>query len=472
MKTTKTVLRALLIVFVSWRLGYGITKTNSLVILDQRSGIDNTESAIALVSKHCGEIYHVFRGKVLIGYIPEDKANLLVGEPGILNVFQNTTLPNKDDALVNSAIKAFNSLLQPEELTEMGIPEKPRDEWKDDVRITYPAKSSKTGLSDRFTSEYMIGRVAVGIVIVEGNGDPQYDWTQDQLDWATTAIIEDLDWLANKASESNSNVCWFYDWHYSVPVPEEPIEGPSGLDRPDEGVISWIGWAMLLLGYNPGALIGNYFTDGVSAVYDYVHDIRSSNGTDWAFAMFVAHGHIFADGYSAWANRWNDRHFLGVPIGRDHGGPYLVLTKEFMYVTASHETFHMFGAADEYHRDNGDCRDSESCDDKYGYLQIENRNCVHCDGSIPCKMISSFSYAVCGYTRFQAGWRDSDGDGPADPFDPNSHRFCWIGPPQVGGPVEAGDIIKIFTLEDEFVKSIAVTPDNSVCSSGDYCMIM
>ncbi len=45
------------------------------------------------------------------------------------------------------------------------------DKWKDDVRVTYPTKSSKTGLSDRFTSDYMIGRVAVGIVIMEGNGD-------------------------------------------------------------------------------------------------------------------------------------------------------------------------------------------------------------------------------------------------------------------------------------------------------------
>jgi hypothetical protein len=153
MKTIKRISFALLIVFVSWRFGYGVTKTNSLIVLDYKSDIDYTESALELVSKYCGEIYHVFRGKVLMGYIPEDKINLLMGKSGILDVYQNITLPNKDDALVNSAIKAFNSLLQPvEELTQRRIPEKPLDKWKDDVRVTYPTKTSKTGLSDRFTS--------------------------------------------------------------------------------------------------------------------------------------------------------------------------------------------------------------------------------------------------------------------------------------------------------------------------------
>jgi len=469
MKTIKRVLWALLIVFVSWPLGYSMTKTNSLIILDYRSGIDYTESAIALVSKHCGEIYHVFRGKVLMGYIPEDKVSFLIGNRGILNIYQNQTEPDKPDPLVNSAIKAFNDLLQPrEELTEEEIQEKRVEPLKNDVRITYPTKGSKTGLSDRFTSEYMIGRVAVGIVIVEGNGDTLYDWTENQLDWATAAIIEELDWLANIASESNSNVCWFYDWHYSVPVPEEPIAGPSGIDCVDEDrVISWIGYAIQALGYNPGSRVWDpfcgwwVFPDGVSAIYNYVHNIRCANKTDWAFAIFVANGHTFADGASAWALQWSDEE------GRFHGGPYLVLTRMFMYVDAAHETFHMFGAADEYHRENSDCENIFSCDDKFGYLQIENRNCVHCPGSIPCKMKSPWTYAACGYTRFQAGWRDNDGDGPADPIDPNSGRFItiyWVQP---------SDRIKIFTLgeDPEFVKFIAVTPDNS-CTWGGTNAIM
>ena len=107
--------------------------------------------------------------------------NSFLGRAGILNIYQNQTQPDKADPLVNSAIKAFNNLLQPvKELTEEEMQERGVERLKDKVRITYPTKGSKTGLSDRFTSEYMIDRVTVGIVIVEGNGDPQYDSTPQE----------------------------------------------------------------------------------------------------------------------------------------------------------------------------------------------------------------------------------------------------------------------------------------------------
>jgi hypothetical protein len=107
--------------------------------------------------------------------VPPDNVAHLIGRAGILDIYQNQTEPDKADPLLNSAIKAFNHLLQPiKGLTEEEIQEKSLERLKDDVRITYPAMGSKTGLSNRFTSEYMIGRVAVGIVIVEGNGDSQW----------------------------------------------------------------------------------------------------------------------------------------------------------------------------------------------------------------------------------------------------------------------------------------------------------
>ncbi len=94
-----------------------------------------------------------------------------------MTIYQNQTEPDKTDPLVNSAIKAFNNLLQPvKELAEEEMQKRSLEGFKDKVRITYPTKDSKTGLSDRFTSEYMIGRVVVGIVVVEGNSNDRYDW--------------------------------------------------------------------------------------------------------------------------------------------------------------------------------------------------------------------------------------------------------------------------------------------------------
>jgi hypothetical protein len=153
MKTFLTILAVLCIVSILGGQSSAYAKTNSLVILDDKKQVDFTDSAIALISAHCGEIYHVFRSKALMGYIPEDKVNLLLGQAGILDIYQSPVQPNKADPLVNSAIKAFNNLLQPvKELTEKEIQERSLEGFRDKVRITYPTKGSKTGLSDRFTS--------------------------------------------------------------------------------------------------------------------------------------------------------------------------------------------------------------------------------------------------------------------------------------------------------------------------------
>ena len=125
------------------------TTTNSLIILDHQSGIDFTDSAIELVNYYAGEVYHVFRSKALMGYVPPDNVARSVGKAGILNIYQNQTQPGKADPVVNSAIKAFNSLLQPiEELTEEQMQERGAEGLKDRVRVTYQTKDSKTGLSD------------------------------------------------------------------------------------------------------------------------------------------------------------------------------------------------------------------------------------------------------------------------------------------------------------------------------------
>jgi hypothetical protein len=98
------------------------TTTNSLILLDQQSGIDFTDSAIELVNYSAGEVYHVFRSKALMGYVPPDNITHLIGKAGILDIHQSQTEPDKADPMVNSAIKAFNNLLQPvKELTEEEI---------------------------------------------------------------------------------------------------------------------------------------------------------------------------------------------------------------------------------------------------------------------------------------------------------------------------------------------------------------
>lgn len=132
MRTFLIFLAVLSIGFVMVAQESGYAKTNSLIVLDYESGRDFTESAIALVNTHCGEIYHVFKGKVLLGYIPVNKVNLLIGRAGIQSIYQNQTEPNRADPIVNCAIKTFNNLLLPvKEATEDEIQKKGWDQWKD-----------------------------------------------------------------------------------------------------------------------------------------------------------------------------------------------------------------------------------------------------------------------------------------------------------------------------------------------------
>ena len=127
MRTFFRILAVLCMVFILGWQGSGYAKTNSLVILDDKREVDFTESAMALISTQCGEIYHVFRSEALMGYIPKDKVNLLLGRAGILEIYQSQTQPDRADPIVNCAIKAFNALLQPvrelaeEEIREMWL---------------------------------------------------------------------------------------------------------------------------------------------------------------------------------------------------------------------------------------------------------------------------------------------------------------------------------------------------------------
>jgi hypothetical protein len=151
----------------------------------------------------------------------------------------------------------------------------------------------------------------------------------------------------------------------------------------------------------------------------YVNSIRSSLGTDWGFAVFVADSNNDTDGrfpdlFCAYAYLY---------------GPYMVMTYDNIKPTApyygwgisrmhlvfSHETGHIFGAADEY----GSCTCAAS-----GYLGVTNGNCVNCvTPQVTCVMNDN-TQQLCSFTKGQVGWRDTDGDGKLDPID-TSPSFAY-----------------------------------------------
>ena len=257
------------------------------------------------------------------------------------------------------------------------------------------------------TSEYMIGSVAVGVLLLEsnGSGEPSTEtWTVYERIQVTSEIQEGLNWW--KEQDPNANVNFVYDWNYGVPVSIEPINHPSVFTNESWEEI-WVDEAMAYLGYNSG---NRFFR-----TRSYLNDLRTNEGTDWSFAVFVidssndADGR-FSDGYFAWGY---------------FGGPFIVMTYDNdgweinnMSSVVAHETGHIFYAADEYYQAGyGGCT---SCTDNYGYLGIANSNCEYCAPPVTCLMNNgTISSGLCSVCRQQVGWRDTDGDGIHDIVDTN-----------------------------------------------------
>lgn len=244
------------------------------------------------------------------------------------------------------------------------------------------------------TSEYFIGRVAVGIVFLESNGaiDPSTEtWTSPEELNVISEIQTALTWWANQ--NPSAGVSFRYDIHYRVPTKYEPINRP----HTDENL--WIGEALSYLGCSDTY----YFTQ----VRDYINGLRTTLNTNWAFAIFVVDSSNDVDGM------FTDNYFAYAYLG----GPFLVMTYDNngwgigdMDRVTAHEAGHIFYATDEY----------DGITEYSGYLNVAD---AEGSGGI---MDESNWYLSSG-TRGQVGWRDSDGDGTLDILDtfPDSKLLAY-----------------------------------------------
>jgi hypothetical protein len=234
------------------------------------------------------------------------------------------------------------------------------------------------------TSEYLIGSVAVGVILLESNGtldSNTENWTLIEETKVVSEIQNALDWWSSQ--NPNASVSFTMTVNYQVPTRYEPITRAHTYDR------FWISEAMSYLGY-PGAY---YFTQ----VRDYVNNLRNNMETNWAFAIFVVDSSNdpdgkFADDRTAYAYR---------------GGPFFVMTYDNgewgidnMNRVAAHEIGHIFYATDEY---NGKTEYS-------GYLNVSD---VEGSGALMDRAELWLSSGTWG----QVGWRDTDGDGIQDIVD-------------------------------------------------------
>jgi hypothetical protein len=270
------------------------------------------------------------------------------------------------------------------------------------------------------TSLFMIGDVSVAVVFIESNGtidQNKENWSQSRMDQVISNIHSGLDWWASQ--EPKAKITWTYHTYYNVPTSYEPITHPSS----DWNL--WIDEAMDYLGY-PG---NSDPSECVNRVRNYANNLRNSDGTDWAFVIFVVDSSndsdgLFSDGYYG--------------LGWLSGPMFLITYNYTNDKTTAHETGHVFQALDEY------CSLGYFCCRCYqisGFLRVLNLNCTagcpegNCNGGKPdCNgcdacytsgcIMDNLSGCLTSSTRNQVGWRDEDMDGILDACDSTYNN--WI----------------------------------------------
>ncbi|MEZ4709193.1 MAG: hypothetical protein R3A44_18440 [Caldilineaceae bacterium] len=231
----------------------------------------------------------------------------------------------------------------------------------DDSDDDKPAESTGTP-----TSRYMIGSIAVGIIMVSGpNNLALSDVEQRQV---ISEVQEGLRFLAN--AEPCARITFVYDVkHITVDVQ------PGDTSDYEKAEAPWRNAALKAMG----------FAASRQGSVTYVRDLQRKRNTQWAYVGYFT--------------KYPLRHFayaidekLVMSYDNDGWGPARI-NQVF-----AHETCHIFGAADEYGRCT--CHGS-------GELNAPNANCVNCtapgNSQLPCLMNKN-ELVLCLHSRKQIGW--------------------------------------------------------------------
>lgn len=269
----------------------------ALVLLKPGSDTDRT---LRVIRQSGGRVTHLFPSIAFIGEVP------VTSDPvtGTLAVHRQSLSEAALAALspeARDAANVWNALLASETGPNLLENRETLAEELVNDALTPPAESElRSAASDvtpgyRETSEYLIGRVAVGIILPESDGSAEpsaEDWTADERALVLSEITAALDWWA--AREPNARLEFVYDdgMTATIGTAYEPITHGLG----EQGL--WISDVM----ENKGYASYSYFDQ----VRQYNNHMRDTYGTDWAFTVFVVDSsndsdNRFADGYFAYA---------------------------------------------------------------------------------------------------------------------------------------------------------------------------
>ena len=251
-----------------------------------------------------------------------------------------------------------------------------------------------------YTSEFMLGRVAVSILFPESDGglDPdRYDWTPELQDSVVRSCIAGFARWSVRAAAHGLPLLFVLETRPGLRTRYEPI------DRTVAEEALWIGDVL-------APLVGRG-NDAMGLAYEYANDLRARHGTEWAVLVFGVQNATDPDG--AFPDGYIAHSVLG--------GPFIVLPVNNLNSPsarldyyAEHEMTHMFWALDEYPAANA----WWTCWYTTGYFAYSNANSSvpvagYCCGGChyTCLMGGNYPGVSCPYTEGQIGWADLDHSG-------------------------------------------------------------
>ena len=274
---------------------------------------------------------------------------------------------------------------------------------EDESEITVTPSGLPFGSQSNLTTAFMAGTCYVKVVLLESseNSENIYDWLPEQIESVKNQTALATYWWEEMYAKQG------YLGNLEFVLDFEKADNPYVIDyEPTEHTSNTYTWFQNY--FNSQGASGNFITAGTK----YANTLRETNGTDWAFTLFVANGSLFDGGGSGYA-------FLGGPflnVTYSNGGYGISRLKEVI----AHEMGHIFNAEDEYAGSGG------SYNSVSGYYGTQNTNAANDrpesagaqEASIMLAMREPFANLTSpASTLAQLGWQDTDGDGIIDVLD-------------------------------------------------------
>lgn len=304
---------------------------------------------------------------------------------------------------------------------------------EDRVQLT----SMPHGALPEDTAEYMLGKIAVTVVLLESNGvaDPSTEnWNEQHRQEVLEKIEDGLAWwkqtLAKISDKHSLDFVLdrkFLDTAFSTDY--EPIS------RRSDDFSLWVNEFLVSQGFGGRSLLD----ENMKA---FNHSQRLKHKTDWAFTIFVVNSQSDTDGQFAGGGSFAGAFSFA-------GGLFQVVPSTRPASTFAHETGHMFWGLDEY-------AGGASYYRRRGYYGAQNTNSVVAN---PDKLFAQRDSIMADSDQLErafvnrtspestlalVGWQDTDRDGLFDvldvplridvagQYDPFSGLYRWTGSVGVG----------------------------------------